>query len=80
MTTILPILLAIAGFLLILWGAADALRRRAKDRSDKCVSYILRLGARFENELTGEGKIEQEMWRQQRLQDLRQRKMRGLLR
>lgn len=80
MRPLLPRLLAAAGALLLLYLAGQSLGEVAREASDKLVSFLLRFGSRFEKELTPEGKIEQQMWRDQRLRDLRQRRMRGLYR
>ncbi len=42
-----------------------------KDLSDRLIIWFLRSTSRFERELTEEGKGEQEMWRGQRLRNLR---------
>jgi len=39
--------------------------------SDKLVIWLLRASSRFGKELTRDGKREQELWREQRLQNLR---------
>lgn len=42
-----------------------------KDLSDRWLIWFLRTTSRFGSELTHEGKIEQHMWRNQRLRNLR---------
>jgi hypothetical protein len=42
-----------------------------KDLSDKLVIWLLRASSGFGKELTTEGKREQELWREQRLRNLR---------
>ena len=42
-----------------------------KDLSDKLVIWLLRASSGFGKELTDEGKREQELWREQRLRNLR---------
>jgi len=39
--------------------------------SDKLVIWLLRASSRFGKELTADGKREQELWREQRLRNLR---------
>jgi hypothetical protein len=39
--------------------------------SDKLVIWLLRVSSRFGKELTADGKREQELWREQRLRNLR---------
>ena len=80
MIPLFPTLLAVAGLLLQLLVAGRWFVEMAREMSDKLVSFLLRFGSRFEKELTSEGKIEPRMWREQRVRDLRQRRMRGLRR
>ena len=42
-----------------------------KDISDKLVTWLLRASSGFGKELTADGKREQELWREQRLRNLR---------
>ena len=42
-----------------------------KDLSDKLVIWLLRASSGFGKELTADGKREQELWREQRLRNLR---------
>jgi hypothetical protein len=42
-----------------------------KDISDKLVIWLLRASSGFGKELTAEGKREQDLWREQRLRNLR---------
>ena len=42
-----------------------------KDLSDRFILWFLQTSSGFEKELTREGRIEQEMWREQRLRDLK---------
>jgi hypothetical protein len=42
-----------------------------KDLSDKLVIWLLRASSGFGKELTDDGKREQELWREQRLRNLR---------
>jgi hypothetical protein len=42
-----------------------------KDISDKLVIWLLRASSGFGKELTADGKREQELWREQRLRNLR---------
>ena len=42
-----------------------------KDLSDKLVIWLLRASSGFGRELTDDGKREQELWREQRLRNLR---------
>ncbi|MGH7872605.1 MAG: hypothetical protein ACREQO_10350 [Candidatus Binatia bacterium] len=47
-----------------------------KDLSDKLVIWLLRASSGFGKELTDEGKIEQQQWREQRLRNLQGLKLR----
>jgi hypothetical protein len=42
-----------------------------KDISDKLVIWLLRASSGFGKEMTADGKREQELWREQRLRNLR---------
>jgi len=42
-----------------------------KDLSDRLIIWFLRVSSRFGKELTIDGKREQELWREQRLRNLR---------
>ena len=42
-----------------------------KDLSDRLIIWFLRVSSRFGKELTTDGKREQELWREQRLRNLR---------
>jgi hypothetical protein len=42
-----------------------------KDLSDKLVIWLLKASSGFGKELTADGKREQELWREQRLRNLR---------
>ena len=42
-----------------------------KDLSDRLIVWFLRVSSRFGKELTIDGKREQELWREQRLRNLR---------
>jgi len=42
-----------------------------KDLSDRFVLWLLQISSGFETELTREGRNEQEMWREQRLRNLK---------
>ncbi len=42
-----------------------------KDLSDRLVIWLLRASSGFGKELTADGKREQELWREQRLRNLR---------
>ncbi|MPZ77011.1 MAG: hypothetical protein GEU77_10860 [Deltaproteobacteria bacterium] len=42
-----------------------------KDLSDRFILWFLQTSSGFEKELTSEGRIEQEMWREQRLRNLK---------
>jgi len=44
---------------------------RIKTLSDKLILWFLRATSGFGKELTREGRMEQEMWRQQRLRNLK---------
>ena len=41
-----------------------------KELSDKLLLWFLRLTSRFERELTADGRVEQALWREQRLRNL----------
>ena len=42
-----------------------------KDLSDRLIIWLLRVSSRFGKELTLDGKREQELWREQRIRNLR---------
>ncbi len=66
----LVLLLVIIALLLSVRSSRDGILEWIKDLSDRLLLGLLRATSRFEGELTNEGKLEQEMWRQQRLRDL----------
>ncbi|MBI2820901.1 MAG: hypothetical protein HYX74_01630 [Acidobacteria bacterium] len=70
----LLLLLLLLGVLLLLPAFRQWLLERAKDASDVGISFLLRGGSQFESDLNREGSEEQEMWRSQRLRDLRNRR------
>jgi hypothetical protein len=41
-----------------------------KEQSDKLLLWLLRVTSRFEKELTGDGRAEQGLWREQRLRNI----------
>ena len=41
-----------------------------RDLSDKLILWFLHVTSRFNTELTGEGRREQELWREQRMRNL----------
>ena len=51
-----------------------------KDLSDKLVIWLLRFSSGFGKELTAEGKVEQQEWREQRLRNLQGLRLRSLQR
>jgi hypothetical protein len=70
--------LLVAGVVFLLLPPTRAwISEQAKDVSDRAVSFMLRGGSEFGKELTRDGEMEQEMWRQQRLRDLRNRRLRS---
>jgi hypothetical protein len=48
-----------------------------KDLSDKLVIWLLRSSSGFGKELTADGKVEQQQWRQQRLRNLQGLRLRS---
>jgi hypothetical protein len=42
-----------------------------KELSDRCLIWLLRVTSGYEKELTRQGRIEQAMWRSQRLRNLK---------
>ncbi len=48
-----------------------------KDLSDKLVIWLLRSSSGFNQELTADGRREQEQWREQRLRNLRGLRLRA---
>ena len=74
---LLLFLLAAGVVFWLLPPARTWISEQAKDVSDRAVSFMLRGGSEFGKELTRDGEVEQEMWRQQRLRDLRNRRLRS---
>jgi hypothetical protein len=48
-----------------------------KDLSDKLVIWLLRSSSGFGKELTADGKVEQQQWREQRLRNLQGLRLRS---
>ncbi len=67
---VIILLLAVIALLLLLKGPRNKIVEEIKGLSDRLLLWFLRTTSRFEGELTQEGKLEQAMWREQRLRDL----------
>ena len=69
---LLLLFLLAAGVVFLLLSPTRAwISEQARDVSDRAVSFMLRGGSEFGKELTRDGEMEQEMWRQQRLRNLK---------
>ena len=70
MLTVIIILLLGFALLIALRAPREWIVEEVKHLSDKLLLRFLRNTSQFERELTQDGKLEQAMWREQRLRDL----------
>ena len=66
---VLFVLIAVA--LLFMRSFREWLLEEIKELSDRLLLRLLLLTSRFESELTEDGRMEQKLWREQRLRNLR---------
>ncbi len=76
LTIIISVLLGFA-LLIALRSPREWIIEEVKHLSDKLLLRFLRVTSQFERELTQDGKLEQAMWREQRLRDLQGLSMRS---
>lgn len=71
LTGTILLVVIVVGLLLSLRRSREWLLEEVKAISDLLVVFLLRSTSRFGSELTEDGKAEQNLWREQRLRNLR---------